>query len=389
MLRVESPGLRRDRLAVAVLFLVNGAVFGAWATHIPVVKAIHGLSPAVLGLALLSLATGALVAMPLCGTALVRFGARRVLGATGLIFSIMLAFLPIVPGQAGLFTALFVFGAAGGAMDVAMNAHGTAVERQYGRPILSSLHGMWSLGGLMGAGLGGLSLAFLPAGIEAAAVALFFAIIVAVAIPHIRPDPAAAAGEGPRLAWPDRSTLLIGSLAMLSFMAEGSLLDWSAVYLAESLQVPASFSGTGFAVFSGAMATSRFLGDGIRRRLGAPRLVAGGGLLAAVSLGVGLWSSHPLVAILAFGVAGLGLANVAPVAFSTAGARSPDNAASAVAAVATLGYGGVLMGPVLLGFIAHMTSLGGALAVAMLLCVMIAAGAGAVRTKPLQTVTGT
>jgi predicted MFS family arabinose efflux permease len=387
MLRVESPGLRRDRLAVAVLFLVNGAVFGAWATHIPVVKAIHALNPAVLGLALLSLATGALLAMPVCGMALMRFGARRVLGATGLIFSAVLALLPIVPGHLGLFVALFVFGAAGGAMDVAMNAHGTAVERQYGRPIMSSLHGMWSLGGLTGAGLGGLSLAFLPAGVEAAAIAALFFVTVALAIPHIRSDPAEA-GEGPRLAWPDRSTLLIGSLAMLSFMAEGSLLDWSAVYLAESLQVPASFSGTGFAVFSGAMATSRFLGDGIRRHIGARALVTGGGLLAAVSLGVGLWAGHPLVAVLAFGCAGFGLANVAPITFSVAGARAPENAASAVAAVATLGYGGVLMGPVVLGFIAQMTSLGGALAVATLLCLLIAAGSGALRSKPLQTLTG-
>ncbi|CAH1678138.1 Fucose permease [Hyphomicrobiales bacterium] len=381
MLRVESPGLRRDRMATAVLFLVNGAVFGAWATHIPVVKTVHDLSPSLLGLALLALAAGALLAMPACGAALARFGARRVLGVTGLAFSALLALLPVMPQAAGLFAALFLFGASGGAMDVAMNAHGTAVEHQFGRPILSSLHGMWSLGGLMGAGLGGLSLAFLPAAVEAAALAIVFAAIVLTAVRYIQPQMVTATSDDPKLALPDRATLAIGAVVMLAFMAEGALLDWSAVYLRETLDVPASSAGLGFAVFSGAMAASRFLGDSIRRRIGPVMLVAGGAFVAAVSLGLGIALNHPLVAVLAFGIAGLGLANVAPVGFSTASARSVVNPAQAVAAVATLGYGGVLIGPVMLGFVAEATSLSGALSLTVGLCLLIVCGARVMRNK--------
>lgn len=388
MLRVESPGLRRDRLAIAALFLVNGAVFGTWATHIPVIKAMHGLSPSVLGLALLALAAGALVAMPACGMMLARFGARRVLGVTGLAFSLLLALLPIIPHPAGLFAALFVFGASGGAMDVAMNAHGTAVERQFGRPILSSLHGMWSLGGLVGAGLGGLSLAFLPGKIEAAVLALVFATAVITAIRHIQPRLATVADDDPKLALPDRATLAIGAVVMLAFMAEGALLDWSAVYLRETLAVPASSAGLGFAVFSGAMATSRFLGDFVRRRIGPVALVAGGALLAAVSLAIGIGIGDPVVAIIAFGLAGIGLANVAPVGFSTASARREDNPAQAVAAVATLGYGGILVGPVMLGFVAEATSLAGALGLTVALCLLIGGGAGAMRARRKPTIIG-
>lgn len=379
MLRVESPGLRRDRMAIAALFLVNGAVFGSWATHIPVVKAAHGLSPSVLGLALLALAAGALTAMPACGVAMARFGARRVLGVTGLAFSGLLALLPVMPHTAGLFVALFLFGASGGAMDVAMNAHGSAVEHQYGRPILSSLHGMWSLGGLTGAALGGLGLALLPAAIEAAVLAIIFAGIVLAAVRHIQPRLIAAADDGPKLALPDRRTVAIGAVVMAAFMAEGALLDWSAVYLREALDVPASSAGLGFAVFSGAMAISRFLGDRIRRRVGPVMLVAGGALLAAASLALGIALNHPLVAIPAFGLAGFGLANVAPIGFSTAGAGAADNPAHAVAAVATLGYGGILIGPVMLGFVADATSLSGALSLTVGLCLLIACGAGTMR----------
>ncbi|CAH1658906.1 MFS transporter [Chelatococcus asaccharovorans] len=388
MLRVESPGLRRDRMAIAALFLVNGAVFGTWATHIPVVKAVHALSPSVLGLALLALAAGALTAMPACGVAMGRFGARRVLGVTGLAFSGLLALLPVMPHTAGLFVALFLFGASGGAMDVAMNAHGSAVERQFGRPILSSLHGMWSLGGLIGAGLGGLGLALLPAAIEAAILAIVFAGIVLAAIRHIQPRLIAAGNDGPKLALPDRRTVAIGAVVMFAFMAEGALLDWSAVYLREALDVPASSAGLGFAVFSGAMAISRFLGDRIRRRVGPVMLVAGGALLAAASLALGIALNHPLVAIPAFGLAGLGLANVAPVGFSTASARSADDPAQAVAAVATLGYGGVLIGPVMLGFVADATSLSGALSLTVGLCLLIACGAGTMRGKRFRPAIG-
>ncbi|PWC36642.1 MFS transporter [Azospirillum sp. TSO35-2] len=356
---------------------MNGTVFGVWATQIPLLKSRLDLSAAVLGVALLFLAVGALTAMVASGPLLGRLGSAPVTRVTALLFAGLLPLPALVPDVVTLCVVLALFGASGGTMDVAMNAQGALVERRLGRPIMSSLHGMWSLGGLTGAGLGGLLLPLMPPAAQAGLVSAGLVVLFLVLQGRMLPDRNASGGG---LVLPDRKTLLLGLLAALSFMSEGAVLDWSAIHLREDLGAAASLAGMGFAVFCGAMAVGRFGGDRLRHRFGGATLMRGGGLLATAGLGLVLAAGllaggSPLLAIVGFGLTGIGLSNIVPVLFSTAGAVESGHPDHAVAAVSTMGYAGVLAGPPLVGFIAQATSLATAFALIALLALFVAAAA--------------
>ncbi|WP_434616177.1 MFS transporter [Azospirillum sp. B2RO_4] len=373
------------RWATVAAFFLNGTVFGVWATQIPLLKNRLDLSPAVLGAALLCLAVGALTAMIASGPLLGRIGSAPVMRVTALLFAGLLPLPALVPDVVTLCIVLALFGASGGTMDVAMNAQGALVERRLGRPIMSSLHGMWSLGGLAGAGLGGLLLPLMPAAAQAALVSAGLLVLFLALQGRFLPDRNAGGGG---LVLPDRKTLLLGLLAALSFMSEGAILDWSAIHLRDDLGAPAAVAGMGFGVFSAAMAAGRFSGDRLRHRFGGATLMRGGGLLAAAGLGLVLAGGMvadgtPLLAIAGFGLTGIGLSNMVPVLFSTAGAVETGHPDHAVAAVSTMGYAGVLTGPPLVGFIAQATSLATAFAmIALLVLGMAAAAARAVPRPP-------
>ncbi|KAA0585970.1 MFS transporter [Azospirillum oryzae] len=374
------------RWATVAAFFLNGTVFGVWATQIPLLKNRLDLSPAVLGVALLCLAVGALTAMIASGPLLGRIGSAPVTRVTALLFAGLLPLPALVPDVVTLCIVLAAFGASGGTMDVAMNAQGALVERRFGRPIMSSLHGMWSLGGLAGAGLGGLLLPLMPAAAQAGLVSVGLLVPFLLLQGRFLPDRNAGGGG---LVLPDRKTLLLGLLAALSFMSEGAILDWSAIHLRDDLGAPASVAGMGFGVFCAAMAVGRFSGDRLRHRFGGATLMRGGGLLAAAGLGLVLAGGAvgdglPLLAITGFGLTGIGLSNVVPVLFSTAGATETGHAGHAVAAVSTMGYAGVLTGPPLVGFIAEATSLATAFALIALLALGMAAAAA--RAVPRQAV---
>ncbi|AWK87917.1 MFS transporter [Azospirillum thermophilum] len=380
---VEVEDARSARWATVAAFLLNGTVFGVWATQIPLIKESLGLSAAVLGGALLCLAAGALTAMIASGPLLGRIGSAPVIRVTALLFCVLLPLPGLMPDLLSLSAVLFLFGAAGGTMDVAMNAHGALVERRLGRPIMSSLHGMWSLGGLVGAGLGGLLLQVLPPAAQAGLIAGLLLVLFLALQSRFLPSAADATGpSGSGLALPDRGTLLLGALTFLSFMSEGAVLDWSAIYLRDSLAAAAGLAGLGFAVFSGAMATGRFCGDWLRHHLGGVTLVRIGSVLAAAGLALTLLGGGPVTAIIGFGLTGLGLSNVVPVLFSAAGAAEDGSASRAIAAVATLGYAGVLAGPALFGFVAEASSVGTAFAMIAAFAVIIALASGRAVPRP-------
>ncbi|MBY6265665.1 MFS transporter [Azospirillum sp. 412522] len=374
------------RWATVAAFFLNGTVFGVWATQIPLLKNRLDLSPAVLGAALLCLAAGALTAMIASGPLLGRLGSAPVTRVTALLFAGLLPLPALVPDVATLCIVLALFGASGGTMDVAMNAQGALVERRLGRPVMSSLHGMWSLGGLAGAGLGGLLLPLMPAAAQAGLVSAGLLALFLALQGRLLPDRNAGGGG---LVLPDRKTLLLGLLAALSFMGEGAILDWSAIHLRDDLGAPASTAGMGFGVFCAAMAAGRFSGDRLRHRFGGATLMRCGGLLAAGGLGLVLAGGFmaggsPLLAMAGFGLTGIGLSNIVPVLFSTAGAADSRHADHAVAAVSTMGYAGVLCGPPLVGFIAEATSLATAFALIALLA--LGTAAAATRAVPRQAV---
>jgi hypothetical protein len=350
------------RVATFLVFAVNGAMIGSWVAHIPWLQDHLGVSKATIGLCLLCMAAGALVSMPLTGQILDRRSSASVTRAAALLFCLMLP-LPLLASSAPMLGAiLFFFGAVNGAMDVSMNAHGVAVERTLGRPIMSSLHAGWSFGGL--AGSGGVALA-VAVGVEPrveAVIASALLWLAAIAITARLGTASAHSEHGSSgFALPSRGVLLIGALCFLVMVTEGAMGDWSGIYLKHDLGADAAAAATGFAGFSLGMALARLAGDGIARRWGSGRLLSAGMALVTVALGATLLIADPAVAVIGFALIGIGIANAVPLLFSAAG-RVPPSGPS-LAAVFTVGYTGFIVGPPLIGVLADATSLPAALGV--------------------------
>jgi MFS family permease len=366
---------RRARWAVAAIFLANGTIIGTWAAHIPLVAERLAMDHSLLGVALLAMALGALIAMPLGGAAISRFGSAAVTrGATIALLSAFI--LPLVaPSPTLLIAALLVFGASNGLLDVAMNAHGVLVENRLARPVMSSFHGMWSLGGLLGAGVAALLLPVIPALGAGLVVIAAGAVIGLIAIFHLLPTATDVHGGDSHFALPAKASLALGALCFLAMSTEGAVLDWSALHLKHSLELGPGLAATGFAAFSASMAAGRFAGDWMRGHVGAVALVRASAVLAAVGLAVALVAPAVALAILGFAAVGLGMSNLVPIFFGAAGKIPGQAPGTAIAAVATMGYTGFLAGPPVIGFVADATSLAVALGLIVLACVLIAAAA--------------
>jgi MFS family permease len=371
--------LRRARHAVGVVFLVNGAIFGSWAPHIPLVQERLGLGPAVLGAALLAIAVGALAAMLLSGGLIARLGSAPVTRASTLLMCLSLPLPALAPNLPALVAGLALLGLANGAMDVAMNAHGVAVENRLMRPIMSSLHGMFSLGGLIGAGLGAVLLGILSPAAHILGMTVLLLALAFLALRHLLPGKVDVGDASPHFVLPNRATLALGALAFLVMMSEGAALDWSAAYLRGDLGASPSLAATGFAAFSATMALGRFGGDWLRHRLGAVTLVRGSAFLAALGLGTALLVGTPAMAVLGFACAGLGLSNTVPVLYGAAGRLPGQEPGAGIAAAATVGYTGFLAGPPLIGLAAELSSLGTALLLVALACGLVGLFAGIAR----------
>jgi len=395
-----------------VAFLVNGAAIANWVPRVPAVKAALGTSDGPLGLALLGLGVGAAAALLVAGRVVARFGSRPVTRVAGIALCAAL----VGPGLAGdlpmLALSLALFGAASGLMDVAMNAHGALVERYYGRPVMASLHGLWSVGGLVGAVTGGLAAraGWTPARHFAVAALCLGAMLVAGTwrllpasldvAPAGLPDPPGhppgvprtppgAAASGPRgraerrrgsgMPW-SRPLLLLGVVGFSSFFGEGSAHDWSAIYLHDVLGTSPGMAAAGFAAFSLAMATVRFGGDRLSARFGPVRLVRASGLVAAAGFGLGLLAHQPVAGVVGFALLGVGLACVVPVTFSAAGHLGGGLAGVAISRVAAVSYLATFAGPPVIGLVADVVGLSVALAIPVVLAVVVALCARAVAT---------
>jgi len=372
------PGVAAARWAISTIFLLNGAGIGLWAAHVPVVQARAGIDTGVLGFLLLTIAGGAIAAMPLSGWMAGRWGTRPVTLAATFLFALMGALLMNVGGVLPLFVAAFAFGASNGVLDVCMNANAAEVEAARGVPTMSSFHGFFSLGGLLGAALGGV---LIGAGWGDGRGALAAAVVIALAaalcarfVLSVPPAPHAS-----HFALPRGPALFLGLLGMLCFAVEGALVDWSALLLTERTGAAPASAALGYSAFSIAMAGCRFAGDRLVQRFGAQRMMVLGGLGMFGGLMLAVLSPHFALSALGFGLIGLSAANVVPVIFAAA-ARIPGmSAGGGLATVATLGYAGLLMAPPLIGSIAAHTDIAVALGVLSLSGLVIAANARVVK----------
>ena len=347
---------RAEQHSTRLLFLLAGFSAAAWASLVPVAKAATGVNEGQLGLVLLCLGIGSLLAMPVSGVVSTRHGCRKVLMVCGVALCACLPLLASVQNVFTLAAALFFFGAMIGTFDCVMNIQAVIVERDSKRPLMSGFHGFYSLGGLLGAAT---TSTIMDLGVSpfatVSAIALAGVLLLMLIRRHVLPygNPA----EGPPFALPRGEVLFLGMLCMTVFLVEGSMMDWSAVMLTENHGMPVAQAGYGFAAFSLTMTFGRLTGDRIVARVGRRSVVTVGGLLAMggilLATLVPLWQA----ALLGYAMVGLGCSNIVPVLFTAVGRQTSMPQSVAVPAMSTLGYAGVLAGPAAIGFIAHHSSL--------------------------------
>ncbi len=371
------PATRR---AVSLLFFLNGLMMGSWAPKIPLFAAALGLSESGLGIMLFVFGAGSLLLMPIAGFQIARFGSRQVVQVATILFIPTLLGISLVDNVWSGAIAVFLFGGLTGAMDVAMNANAVEVERAMRRSIMSSCHAFWSLGGLVGSALGGYLIAVtgdLGHSVLMVGTALILFLIARPSIladrPHTSEQRTKARLPLTPLPW------LVGLVALFSMIPEGATLDWGALYLRTELGASVSFSGFAFAAFSLAMAGMRFAGDLVRDRLGAVRtlrLCTAASFIGLVTAGL---APNLTVALMGFAVAGVGISNMVPIAFS-AGGNIPGLAPGiGLSVVTTLGYSGILFAPSVIGFVAEHTSLSAVFTAVSFLNVVVFALSGLAR----------
>ncbi|MDH5205694.1 MAG: MFS transporter [Hylemonella sp.] len=357
-----AHALRSARWATNGHFFVNGLSFASWGVNVPAFMSRHQLSEGSVSIAMLAAGIGALLGVLRAGTLIGRIGARATCAGAGLLTVTSLGLILWVPSYESGVAVLFVFGLANSIYDVAMNAHAVEVESAYQRPIMSSCHGFFSVGGLVGAFAGSL---LATAGVLPATHMLMVAIcgvaLALSAIPFMLPDPVQTAAQaresGGGLSHLRGVVLLLGLMAAFGLIGEGAMYDWSVLHMRESLGSSQPVAALAYAAFSVTMALGRFGGDYIRARLGAADLLRWSGLLAAISLLLAVASTHAMVALMGFALVGLGVANMVPVLFSCASRVPGISAAHGIAGVASIGYLGFLAGPPFIGMLAQQTSL--------------------------------
>jgi len=376
---MTPASLARARWAIIAPFMVMGLLIGAWVPHVPLIKEHLAVGPGIFGLALLSIAGGAVLAMPTAGVLINRFGSAMMTRVTGVLFCLAFLGPVLAPSLTAFVFGGLLMGMCIGSMDVSMNAHAIAIEKSLRRPVLSMLHGVYSLGCVCGAFLGGYLIDVLGGASQAFVMAALCLAIQLGAARFFLPGSVDKGLSGTHFAWPTKATIGLGLLCYLALMIEGSVIDWAAILMREKFLVEAGVAAMGFATYQGGMALSRFTGDWIRLKAGAVPMVFVSALLTALGTALGLLAHTPSLAILAFSLAGIGIGNIAPVMFAGGGRLEPTAPGRGIAAVTTLGYTGFLSGPPLIGFVAQVTSLNAALFLTVLAALIIAIFARAVK----------
>ena len=353
---MASADRSATRLSTRLAFLVAGFGIACWAPLVPFAKQRLGIDDATLGLLLLCLGIGSVLAMLVTGPLSARYGSRPVIIASGIVLAVVLPFLSVASSFLTLGGALLLFGAALGSIDVAMNVHAVEVERAAGRPMMSGFHALFSIGGFAGSLL---MTSLLSAGIGALPGTLAAAAVMLVAMAGAAPRllRSSNADEGPMFALPHGIVLLLAGLTAATFLTEGAMLDWSALLITDKGLVAQDQGGLGYILFAIAMTVGRFGGDALTSRIGDHRTLIWGGLLAVGGFAVLLLAPVNLLALAGFLLIGFGASNIVPVFFRLAGTQQAMPSALAIGAITTTGYAGILVGPAGIGFVAHVISL--------------------------------
>jgi predicted MFS family arabinose efflux permease len=355
------------RWATTGVFVVNGAVIGLWVAHIPWVQERFELSKSALGVVLVGMALAVILAFPVAGQAIVRHGSERIVWIGGIACALAVNLPLLAPHPLLVALGLAVVGGASATMDVAMNSHGVKVEKDLGRPIMSSLHAGWAFGGMAGAGFAAACAAL---GLDARfTVAIGSALLLALlyaSASRIGHGSAAEGDEAPGFTLPSRGVVLLAVLCLLVMVTEGAMADWGGLYLRSDLGSSAAIAALAYSFFTGGMTAGRVVGDWVNHRIGPVAMLRWGALLTGAPLGAMLLIGEPAVALVGLFLVGLGVANGVPLMFSAAG-RQPDTPPGpGIAAVSSMGSLGFLAGPPIIGVLADAVSLPWALATLIL-----------------------
>jgi len=377
-----ARSLTAARLAVAGFFFVHGTLVATWVSRIPAVKEGTGLTDARLGLALLAMGIGLCAGLAPTSWLIARVGTAQVMVGSALGACALLPGAGAARSLTTLTPALFGYGAMLGALDVSMNAEATWLEQRFGRSIMSSFHALWSLGGLVGATVGGVLAAR-----EVGRLAQFAGVCAVLAALAITGRAVLGQVEDDRLVrahlvWPSRAVIAIGAVTACAAIVEGGVADWSGVYLRDVLGSGPGMAADAFAVFSVAMMIGRLAGDRLIDRFGGRAILRTGALFAALAIGAAIVGDHALGAAAAFAIVGAGMSMAFPLAFSAAGRASGVEVNQAIATVATMAYGASLLGPPLIGFAASAISLRWALGLPLAAAVAIVVLAGRLHSLP-------
>jgi predicted MFS family arabinose efflux permease len=372
------------RLATRLAFLVAGFGIACWAPLVPFAKTRLGVDDGVLGLLLLSLGIGSVVAMLLTGVMSARYGSRPIIIAGGLSLAAVLPLLAVASTPAMLAVALFAFGAALGSIDVAMNIHAVEVERDAGRPLMSGFHALFSIGGFAGSAL---MTALLSLQLGALACTLICSALMLIAMLLAAPRllSSVQVQDGPLFVLPHGSVLLLALLGAITFLVEGAMLDWGALLVIGAGLVSEAQGGIGYIVFSIAMTIGRLGGDAVVARIGDRTTLVWGSIIAIAGFVVLLTAPVAAVAVTGFLLIGLGASNLVPVLFRRAARQTVMPTGLAVAAITTAGYAGILIGPAGVGFVARLDGLSTAFWLLAALMGLVTLSARIVTTDQRQT----
>lgn len=373
----------KGRVAACLLFLANGLYIGAWSAKIPELSLRLSLTPQYVGLLLVAFGIGSLVIMPISGGQIARFGSSAVLKVTSLLFLPVLLIITFAPNVYVAAVGVFLYGGFAGAMDVAMNANAVEVEKAMRKSIMSSCHAFWSLGALLGAGTGGFLIDHFGETAHALIATAAAALAMLIAFPSIMQD---APHHEAHQASAERASIfrsplpwLLGVVALFCMLQEGIVIDWSALFLNRELSATLTIAALGSAAFYGTMTVMRFVGDGIRDRLGAVRTMQISGVFAFVGMMIAGLAPNSWLAVAGFAISGLGVSNLVPIAFSAAGNLPGMAKGMGLSVVTVMGYSGTLFAPTMFGFVVEHTGYRAIYIATPLLLIVVLALSGLMR----------
>lgn len=367
-LTVHYDGKRSHRIATSIFFFIAGLTYSSWACRIHDIKAVFRLSDGALGSVLFALPIGLMVSLPVSGWLVTRMGSRKVLISAGLLFPLMLAAIGFAPGIWQLVTLLFCFGFMNNVFEISMNTQAVGIEALYGRSIMASFHGLWSLAGFAGVGLGTLAISLdLPITQHFIFICLICWLLVFISYRYLLPADETSDSSQPIFAKPDGSILKLGMIAFSSLVTEGTMFDWSGIYFQKTVQAPEHLTTVGYIAFMSTMAGGRFIADRFVTKMGTKRVLQISGMMTTTGLLLSICFPYLVTATIGFLLVGFGVSSVVPLVLALAGRSKTMAPGVAIAAVSTVGFLGFLLGPPMIGFISEATDLRWSFAVIALL----------------------